>query len=57
MCVVQIKTFLLDVRYPQQGTVGNGYNHWKILDLVLDVSYIYFSNLNINSNPTNLPKY
>ena len=23
---------------------GNNYNHWKILDLFLDLNYFYFSN-------------
>jgi len=36
---------------------GNGYNHWNTLDLVLDINYISFSNPNINSNTTQLPKY
>ena len=31
---------------------GNNYNHWKILDLVLDLNYFSFS----NPNPTHLPK-
>jgi len=34
---------------------GNNYNHWKILDLVLDLSCILLSNQ--NPNPTHLPKY
>ena len=35
---------------------GNICNHWKILDLFLDLNYFYFSNPNINPNPTHLPK-
>jgi len=35
----------------------NYYNHWKILDLVLDLNYISFSNPNPNTNPTHLPKH
>jgi len=35
---------------------GNNCNHWKILDLVLDLNYISFSDPNINPNPTHLPK-
>ena len=53
MCVVLIKFFWLDVRYPQQATVGNNYNQRKILDLVLDLNYFSFSNL----NPTHLLKH
>jgi len=33
----------------------NNYNHWKILDLVLDLNYLSFSNP--NPNPTYLPKH
>ena len=33
---------------------GNKYNHWKILDLFLDLNY-FFSNPNPNLNPTHLP--
>jgi len=36
---------------------GNNYNHWKILDLVLDINYICFSNMNPNPNPTHLPEH
>ena len=32
---------------------GNNYKHWKILDLVLDLNYISFS----NPNPTHLPNH
>ena len=32
---------------------GNTYNHWKILDLALDLNYFSFS----NSNQTHLPKH
>jgi len=32
----------------------DNYNHWKILDLMLDLNYFYFSNP--NPNPTYLPK-
>jgi len=32
---------------------GNKYNHWKLLDLVLDLNYFSFSNL----NSTNVPKH
>jgi len=46
-----VLTFWLKVRHPQQATVGNNYNHWKILDLVLDLNY--FS----SPNPTHLPKH
>ena len=35
---------------------GNNYNHRKILDFVWDLNYFYFSNLDINTNPTLLPK-
>jgi len=31
----------------------NNYNHWKLLDLVLDLNYFSFSNL----NPKHLPKH
>jgi len=34
---------------------GNNYNHWKILDLVLDLNY--FSCSNPNPNPTHLSKH
>jgi len=36
---------------------GNNYNHWKILDLVLDLKNFYFSSLNQTFNPTHLPKH
>ena len=29
---------------------GINYSHWKILDLVLDFSYIYFFNPNLEGN-------
>jgi len=45
MCVEQIKTFWLDVRYHNKLQHGNC-NHWKILDLVLDLKYISFCNPN-----------
>jgi len=32
---------------------GNNYNHWKILDFVLSLNYVSFS----NPNPTHLPKH
>jgi len=35
---------------------GNNYNHWKIMDLVLEPSYFTFSNPNPNFNPTYLRK-
>jgi len=35
----------------------NNCNHWKILDLVLDLNYIYFSNPNPNPNRAHLPKH
>jgi len=35
---------------------GNNYNHWKILDWVLHLNHFPFSNLNINPNPTHIPK-
>ena len=31
----------------------NKYNHWKILDLVLDLNYSFF----FKPNPTHLPKH
>ena len=34
----------------------NNDNHWKILDLVLDLNYISYSHPDPNSNPTHLPK-
>jgi len=34
---------------------GNKFNHWKLLDFVLDLNYFSFSNP--NPNPTNLPKH
>jgi len=36
---------------------GTNYNYWKILDLVLYLSYFSFSNSNQNPNPTHLPKH
>ena len=35
----------------------NNYNHWKILDIVLDFKYFSFSNPNGNPNQTHLPKH
>jgi len=35
----------------------NNCNHWKILDLLLDLKYIASSNSNPNPNPTRLPKH
>ena len=35
---------------------GNNYNHWKILDLVLDLNYFSFSHPNQYPNPTHLSK-
>ena len=32
---------------------GNKYNHWKIMNFVLDLNYFSFS----NANPTHLPKH
>jgi len=36
--------------------LGNNLNHRKILDLLLDLNYVSFSNHNANSNQTHLPK-
>jgi len=36
---------------------GNNYNHWKLLDLVLELNFFLLSNLNANANPTHLPKH
>jgi len=36
---------------------GDNYNHWKMLDLVLDLNRFYFSNQNINHNPTHLTEH
>ena len=36
---------------------GNNHNHWKILDLILDLNYFSFSNPNPNPKPTHLPKH
>ena len=33
---------------------GNNYNHWKVLDLMLDLKYFSFSNPNPIANPTHL---
>ena len=44
-----------DTHYKRQS--GNYYNYWKILDLVLYLSYFSFSNSNQNPNPTHLPKH
>ena len=30
---------------------GNKYNHWKLLDLVLDLNYFSFSNPNLTLTP------
>ena len=57
MCVASIRSFWLDVRYPQQATVGNNYNHSKILDWVLDLNYFSFPNPKLKPNPTHLPKH
>ena len=35
----------------------NNFNHWKFLDLVVDLNYISFSRPNRNPNPTHLPKH
>jgi len=36
---------------------GNKQNQRKILDIILDFIYFYFSNCSINSNPTCLTKH
>ena len=36
---------------------ANNYNHWKILDLVLDLNYLSFSNPYRNLNPTHSSKH
>jgi len=36
---------------------GYNYNHWKIMDLVLDLKYFCFCNPNIKPNTTHLPKH
>ena len=36
---------------------GNNYNPWNILDLVLDLNYICFSNPNPNPNMIHLPEH
>ena len=36
---------------------GKKYDHWKILDFILDFNSFYFPNCNINPNPTHLPKH
>jgi len=35
----------------------NDYEHWKILDLVLDLNYFSFPNHSPNPKPTQLPKH
>jgi len=36
---------------------GNNYNHWKILELVLDLNYFSFFNPVTNPNPTHLARH
>jgi len=48
MCVVYIRTFWQDVKYPQQVIVRE--LPLKILNLILDLNYFSFSNP--NPNPT-----
>jgi len=43
MWVVKIKTFWLDVRYPQHAKCGNNLNHWKFVDLCFDLKYFSLS--------------
>jgi len=61
MCVLEIKTFWLDVRCPQQAIVlyVNNFSQLKYLDLVLDHNYFLFLALTqtlnrhsfLNTNP------
>ena len=53
MCVGQIETFRLDVRYPQEAMAREEVHHWKFSDFVLDLNYFSFT----HPNPTYLPNY
>ena len=54
-CVVEIKTFWLDVRCLQQAIVGNYCKQWKCLDLSLRPQL--FSLSQPNTKPTHLPEH
>jgi len=56
MCGVEFKCFWLGVRYPQQGIVRKYVYYRKILNLILDPNYFYFSNINQKPKLTHLPK-
>jgi len=56
MCGVEFKRFWLGVRYPQQGIVRKYVYYRKILNLILDPNYFYFSNINQKPKLTHLPK-
>jgi len=52
LCKLKLFGYMSDT--PNKLYYGNNYNHWKFLDLVLDLNFFSFSHPNPNRNPTHL---